>query len=188
MKRLFILLLLPILAIQISSCKKVKDKINDVSTTTITTDFIIPVKLIDQQKDRIDIPFSGSADYAIQGNKDLKAHLKQITKIEVLSLEMRVSEANPDNLVLKQGDFNIKKKNDNTQIFSFSTPANFPLVTNSTYQISDNETGYEALNNIINDLGDIELNGNGIVTYNPRSAKLSFEFVIKVQATISTNL
>ncbi len=188
MKRLFILLLLPVLAMQISSCKKVKDKINEVSTTTITTDFIIPIKVIDQQKDRIDIPFSGSADYAIPGNKDLKEHLKQITKIEVLSLEMRVSEANPDDLVLKQGDFNITKKNDNTEIFSFSTPANFPLVTNSSYQIGNDNADYEALNNIINDLGDIELNGNGIVTYNPRSVKLSFEFIIKVQATVSANL
>ncbi len=188
MKRLFILLLLPILAIQMSSCKKVKDKINEVSTTTITTDFIIPIKLIDQQQDRIDIPFSGGANYAIPGNEDLKKHLKQITKIEVLSLEMRVSEANPDDLVLKQGDFNIKKKNDNSVTFNFSTPANFPLTTNSSYQISDNDTDYEALNNIINDLGDIELNGNGIVTYNLRNVKLSFEFIIKVQATVSANL
>ncbi len=188
MKRLLILLLLPVVTIQLSSCEKVKDKINEVSTTTITTDFIIPVKVIDQQTDRIDIPFSGSADYAIPGNEDLKDHIKQITKIEVLSLEMRVTEANPNNLVLKQGDFNIKKKNDNTATFSFSTPANFPLTTNSTYQISNDEADYGALNNIISDLGDIAIDVNGIVTYNPRNVKLSLELVIKVQATVSANL
>ncbi len=188
MKRLFILLLLPALAMQMSSCKKVKDKINEISTTTITTDFIIPITVINQQKDGIDIPFSGSADYIIPGNEDLKKHLKQITKIEVLGFEMRVSEANPDNLVLKSGTFSIKRKNDNPEAFTFSTPANFPLITNSSYSVSENDADYKAFNNIVNDMGNIELICNGIATYNPRNVKLSFEFVIKVQATVSTNL
>ncbi len=187
MKRLFILLLLPLLAMQMLSCKKVKEKINEASTTTITTNFIIPVKVIDQQKNGIDIPFSGSADYAIPANEDLKNHIKQITKIEILSLEMIVSEANPDNLVLKKGDFSIQKKND-TEAFTFSTPANFSLVTNSSYSISENDADYGILNKIVNDLGDIELNCNGIATYNPTRSKLSFKFVIKVKATLSANL
>ncbi len=187
MKRLLILLLLPILGLHMSSCKEVKDKINEVSTTVITTDFVIPLQVVDRQKDRIELPFSGSASYVIPGNEDLKDHLKQITKMEVLGLVIRVSKASPNGLVLKSGLFGIKDKN-GTDTFTFSTPANFPLETDSEHVTSVNDTDYTVLNNIINDLGNIELNGNGVLLYNIRDPKLSFEFVIKVQATINANL
>lgn len=178
-----------LLSIVLLSCKEIKDKINEATTTTITTDIVIPIDPLKHVtlSYKIDIPFSDSAIYQITTNEEIKKNLNKITKVKALSIEMKVIAADPSNLNLKTANILIKEPT-NTDYFTFAMPANFPLQTDNSYKVTENDTDFSTLNTALNKLGEIQLIAMGALTYPLNKAELELAFIIQVEATVGGNI
>lgn len=187
MKRLFIFLTATALALGIGACQQIKDNINEATTTHITTDMVIPVKAIESSLQKGDITFQCEENYSIAENAELKEHLQSISDIDVIGIEIKIAEAAPENMILKQAHFFLHEPESN-DVFTCSTPENFPIATNSVYSINESEANWKVINTIVDNLGDIHLTCNGTVSSEAENATLSLQVVIKVKATVSANL
>ncbi len=190
MKRLFLLLLAMLLMVGIPACQKIKDNINNSTKTTVRTDIIVPLSanIISNFSAKNDIVFLCETQYHIPDNETIRQYQNKIKDLDVIGIQIKVISVKPADMILKNATFTLQQI-DNTHLFESHITKDFPLTLDNIYVVNENDATWEIANDIIDDLGDIKLKANGLINSKPNEYNhLSFEYIIKVKATVSTNL
>ncbi len=188
MKRLFFLL--PILILGISSCQKIKEEIKEATTTTVTTNISVPLRV-----DKIGISPQGDSSvfnieeqYPISDNQIIQAYKEKIKDVDIVGLQVKVVNANPTDMVLQHAKFILQEVN-TTNSFECNITKPFLLTVGNMYVVKETDANWQVINDIIEKLGDIKVRANGVVVC-PSDAfvYVDFEFIIKVRATINVEI
>ncbi len=193
MKRIFILVLLPLLAINFSSCEKVKDEINEVTTTEVSTDVVVPIEALQITSPKgEDFTFSINGKYNLEENKEIKQYLGRIQNIKIKSITLKIRHAEPADMTLKKCMFLIKGS-DNNLSCSYNMPSEFPLTVGSELTLTQNDIDWNVIDKILKELKKVETVGNGIVNASSdpsqgEAPSFSFNLIFRTTLTISANL
>ncbi len=191
MKRLFLLFLLPALSVYFSSCQKIKEEIQKVTTTTVSTDIAVPVTIdkADIQLQADSTVFDIEKQYQITNNPVINEYKDKIQGVKVVGLKVRVVNADPENMTLRHAKFVLQELNNTTKAYEHNITKPFALTAGNVYIMHETDANWQLVNDIINDLQDIKLRAIGVAG-SPSGvfSHIDFEFVIKIKATASIEI
>lgn len=171
-----------LLAGTFTSCEKVAEELQSATEVTINTDLEVPMVLVPESAKSTNATFKETAVINLSENEDLKEYLSDIKSIEVTKILIKILSSDPTNLTLESGNFSIKD-DVNGDSFSFSTPANSPLIAGTQLEFGPTTPGWSIVNAIINSQHSATLTAVGSI--NNETFTVGFNYVISLKATAS---
>ncbi len=185
MKKLSLLIAagLIIIAGTFTSCEKVAEEIAKATEITVNTTLDAPIVAVPEASKSTDANGTFKESYVLDlaSNEDLKDHLDKIQSLSMSEIQVLIQSSSPENLTLLNGTFSITD-NVNGDSFTFSSPANFPLVDGTKFTINEDVPGWDMANQIIASKHAATLGAIG--TIDNEAFEVNFLCSLKVKAVV----
>lgn len=183
MKKLSYLLMFGILVIagSLTSCQQIADDIQDSAEVTIHTEFEAPfVAVPDASKALADgsFPFSTTAVIDPKSNPDLADYLEKIQSIEIVKVQVKVTEVSHDNLVLLNSTYTLTDSESDGR-FAFSSEPDLGISVDTKFSVGAEHPDWDVINQIINNMHAGVITANG--SFNQENFEVGFTYIISVK-------
>lgn len=170
-------------AVTFTSCDKIADEVQDSIEVTINTDLEAPFVAIPTA-----VKANADGNYEFKEvvildpsrNDDLIDYLDKIKSIEVTGIKLIVTSISSANIVLNNATFTLVDNIDGSK-FEYSTPLNSAISVGSTFEIGEENAGWDTINKIIENMHASTITAEGSI--NEDNFEVGFVYIISIKAT-----
>lgn len=170
-----------------TSCEKVAEEVQGALEVTVNTDLEVPFTVVpDAAKSVNSTTFTINETLDPSSNSDIADNLSKIKSIEVTKITVIITSVSPTTSVLESSDFSLTQNVEGGSSFSFSSPANTPLIAGSKFEVGTGTPGWENVNQIISSMitssTTASITGNGSI--NQDDFSIGFIYAVSVKIVV----
>lgn len=165
-----------------TSCEKVADELQNSVEVTINTDFQAELTAVPSGAKSVDASFNESIVLDPKQNADLADYLASIKSVTLTdNVKLMVTSVSSPDIILETATITITD-NVTNDVFTFTTPANMPVIVGTSFPISANTPGYANLAKILQSMHAATITATGSVNKDQFTLVFNFLFPVKVVA------